>query len=404
MSGVFGGERMKNKTYAKSNDADSYSPGTVSKNRDISCVLKPQNKWTVIRSEIECFLRSKLEPGKKEMDDVEMLRRRLKERNLLKDNRKPSVPLRLRTTKMLRSLVFNLLRAESSRDTKVAANIFFGGMIKISPEYFEPLKEAINVSDMEIIPESYVGIIIAISFSAAFVAALLVAVESVIFGISITWAVIGMLILPALVFLICFTVGYAYPFQRVNAKQQSINTNLPFAINHMAAIASSGVPPEKAFEMMAQFKEYGAVSTESRNLIRQINVFGKDILNAIRSTAARTPSKELKELLYGILSIIETGGNLKDYLNEMSQLALFNYQLSRKKYIETLSTYADIYTAILIAAPLFLVSILAVMNIIPGSAVGGLSIEEFMGIGVYVLIPILNIGFLLFISATQPEI
>ncbi|VVB60082.1 Type II secretion system (T2SS), protein F [uncultured archaeon] len=362
-----------------------------------------RSKISGTQQELDKFLRSKLAPAKKEEDDIQTLRRHLKERNLLKENKAPAIPLRLRARNITRSFIQKFIRAESSRDTKVAANVFFGDFIKLSPEYFEPLKEAITVSDMEVIPESYVGIITALSFVAAFAVALLVAIEAAIFGGSFLWTLLGMLIFPMLIFLIIFTLGYIYPFQRVSTKRQSINTNLPFAINHMAAIASSGVPPEKAFEMMAQFKEYGAVSTESRNLVRQINVFGKDILNAIRFTAARTPSKELKELFYGILSIIETGGNLKDYLNEMAQLALFNYQLERKKYIETLSTYADIYTAILIAAPLFLVSILAVMNIVPGSDLGGLSIEEFMKIGVYVLIPGLNVGFLLFISYTQPE-
>ncbi len=363
----------------------------------------PRSKVSGTGRKLDEFLRSKLAPVKKEEDEVEILRRHLEERNLLKENKIPAITPRSRIRNAAYSLTQRFIRAESSKDTKVAANVFFGDFIKLSPEYFEPLKEAIATSDMEIIPESYVGIITAISFVAASMVALLVAIESTIFGADFVWALLGMLIFPTLIFLIIFTLGYIYPFQRVTTKRQSINTNLPFAINHMAAIASSGVPPEKAFEMMAQFKEYGAVSTESRNLVRQINVFGKDILNAIRFTAARTPSKELKELLYGILSIIETGGNMKDYLNEMAQLALFNYQLARKKYIETLSTYADIYTAILIAAPLFLVSILAVMNIVPGSDLGGLTIEEFMKIGVYVVIPGLNIGFLLFISYTQPE-
>ncbi len=359
---------------------------------------------STIAPQIKELLRAKLDPVKKEDDDVEMLRKRLKKKKLVLENKSQGMPLGAYVREGIIFTIQKFIRAESSRDTKVAANVFFGDLRKFSPEYFDPLKKALEMSDMKIIPESYLGIIFAISFTAALMASVIVAIESAVFGLSFLWALFGMFIIPVLIFLISFTIGYTYPFQRVNAKRQSINTNLPFAINHMAAIAASGVPPEKAFEMMAEFKEYGAISTESKNLVRQINVFGKDILNAIRYTAARTPSKELKEFFYGILSIIETGGNLKDYLNEMSQIALFNYQLARKKYIETLSTYADIYTAILIAAPLFLVSILAVMNIVPNSDVGGLSIEKFMSIGVYMLIPGLNIGFLLFITYTQPEI
>lgn len=396
---------MKNKT-------DSESSASGSSSKEAASISKPykyignqeKEKNSSAASKIDRYLRLKLASPKREESDVERLRRVLKKRNLIREKDLTSIPLQKRMLDTLYMIISNFVRAESAGNTKAAANIFFGGFVKISPEYFEPLKEAIAISDMNIIPESYVGIVSAIAFSAAFSVAFIMAVVSSIFGIGTSWMVLGMLIFPVLFFLIIFTIGYTYPFQRVASKKQNINTNLPFAINHMAAIASSGVPPEKAFEMMAQFKEYGAVSTESKNLVRQINVFGKDILNAIRFIAIRTPSKEFKEILYGILSIIETGGNMKDYLNEMSQLALFNYKLARKKYIETLSTYADIYTAILIAAPLFLVSILAVMNIIPGSAIAGLSIEDFMRLGVYILIPGLNIGFLLFVSYTQPDV
>lgn len=335
--------------------------------------------------------------------EVDILRSRLKSRNLIKVPVRETLPILDVFKNGLHASLIGFIRAMRSKNTRTAVNVFFGGVFKLSPQYFDPLREAIMSSDMDILPESYVDIMAALSFSVALVVALLVAIESIIFGAGLPWAILGALALPALAFFITFTIAYVYPFQKVKAKAQDINTNLPFAINHMAAIAASGVPPEKAFEMMAEFKEYGAVSTESRNIVRQIKTLGKDTLTAIRHTATNTPSKDLRELLYGILSVIETGGNLKDYLNEMAQIALFNYQLERKRYIETLSTYADIYTAILIAAPLFLVSILAVMNIIPGSLVGSLSIEDFMKLGVYLLIPGMNIGFLLFISYTQPE-
>ena len=339
----------------------------------------------------------------REVSELELLRARLKERNLIKVPQTEHKSLSEIFRQETYGGIIGFLRAMRAKDTKTAANIFFSGAFTLSPQYFGPLKDAIITSDMDVIPESYVDIMAAVSSLSALVVAVIVVFESWYFGLSFLWTVFGALAVSALAFFVTFTIAYTYPFQKVSSKRQNINTNLPFAINHMAAIASSGVPPEKAFEMMAEFKEYGAVSVESRNLVRQIKAFGKDTLSAIRHTATNTPSREMKELLYGILSVIETGGNLKDYLNEMSQIALFNYQLARRKYIEALSTYADVYTAILIAAPLFLVSILAVMNIVPGSLVGSLSIETVMKIGVYVLIPGMNIAFLLFISYTQPE-
>jgi archaellum biogenesis protein FlaJ (TadC family) len=100
---------------------------------------------------------------------------------------------------------------------------------------------------------------------------------------------------------------------------------------------------------------------------------------------------------------VETGGDLKRFLKGVTQEALFDYKLRREKYLETLMTYADFYTAVLIAAPLFFISILSVMAMI-GGTIGGMSILDMMKIGIYAFIPLLNIAFIAFVHMTQPEI
>jgi hypothetical protein len=46
---------------------------------------------------------------------------------------------------------------------------------------------------------------------------------------------------------------------------------------------------------------------------------------------------------------------------------------------------------------------MTVMNIIPGSKFAGMDLPQLMKIGIYGLVPILNIAFLAFITLTQPE-
>lgn len=286
---------------------------------------------------------------------------------------------------------------------KSISNIIFTGMSNKMDLYFNPLKDALESSSIEVLPKTYITLSLSASFFAAACSVMIILFEAGIIYIGPIALALGLTLVPIVSFLLVFSLFYMYPFQRVHEKALDINTNLPFAINHMSAIASAGVPPVKCFEMIAEFKEYGEVSSEAKNIVRRINVLGEDITQSIKYTAQNTPSRDFKELLFGILSVIQSGGNLKEYLNEMAEMALFNYKLSRKKYINSLSTYADIYTAILIAAPLFLVTILAVMNMVPGQGIAGISIIYFMSIGIYVIIPGLNIAFILFIMYTQPE-
>ncbi len=286
---------------------------------------------------------------------------------------------------------------------KSVSNLLFTGTSNKMDLYFDPLKDALESSSIDVLPKTYITLSLSTSFFAAICSVIIILFEASIIYIGPIALALGLTFVPIVSFLLVFSLFYMYPFQRVHEKTLNINTNLPFAINHMSAIASAGVPPVKCFEMIAEFKEYGEVSSEAKNIVRRINVLGEDITQSIKYTAQKTPSRDFKELLFGILSVIESGGNLKEYLNEMADMALFNYKLSRKKYIHSLSTYADIYTAILIAAPLFLVAILAVMNIVPSQGIGGISIIYFMSIGIYVIIPVLNVAFILFIMYTQPE-
>ncbi|MBI2142608.1 hypothetical protein HYU15_03945, partial [Candidatus Woesearchaeota archaeon] len=83
--------------------------------------------------------------------------------------------------------------------------------------------------------------------------------------------------------------------------------------------------------------------------------------------------------------------------------ATSTYQLERQRYNESISTYSDIYTGLLIAAPLFFVAALALVNLL-GGTIGGLSVDTVMALGAYAAIPILNIAFLLFLQVNQPEV
>jgi flagellar protein FlaJ len=171
----------------------------------------------------------------------------------------------------------------------------------------------------------------------------------------------------------------------------------------MAAIASSGIPPEFMFELLTGFEEYGEISEQSKIIMRNIKTFGMSSVDALKDVSKRMPSKDFKELMLGIASTIETGGNLTSYLKEMSDKALFEYKIKREQYLKTLSTYADIYTGVLVAAPLMMISMLATMSIIGGTVVG-LTISELVFLITWVILPVMNMLFLAVLHLTYPGI
>ncbi len=297
--------------------------------------------------------------------------------------------------------VLFLLRSSSLKP--LAVNVFYN-ITKIYPPFFEPLEDALKKSNIRIDPKVYIGSLFMLStFTSAILLSILLGFYAARSFSLLTFlsGVILSLIFPMIIIV---SLGYIYPFYVIHERERSIKNNIPFMLNHFYAISYASLSLDKAFRMLIEMGDYGELNKEIERILERIDVFGDDILQAISYVASTTPSEDLKSILFGILSIVESGGSLREYLSETSRYAMFNYSLERKKYVDTLSTYADIYTAVLIAAPLFLVAVLAVVNIVPDSKILGMEPLTLMKIGTYIIIPLVNLLFLIFLSLTQPEI
>jgi flagellar protein FlaJ len=169
----------------------------------------------------------------------------------------------------------------------------------------------------------------------------------------------------------------------------------------MAAIAGSGVPPRVMFKVISRFREYGEISKEANKITRNVEVFGMDEMTSIKEVASKSPSPSFKDFLQGILTTIQTGGNLNSFLKEEAEKSMFDYKIKRNKYVQQLEIYADIYTAVLIAAPLIFIIMLPVLSIMQGSLFG-FGIRDLVNIGLIILAA-LNMIFLLFLQVTQPK-
>lgn len=269
--------------------------------------------------------------------------------------------------------------------------------------YLKPLQEEMTKSSLRIIYEVYVGKMFFFAFLAWIISFSAVTFISALLFVPPFIAIVGGLIAATTVSFAVLTIYHSYPFQLMTTKKSKIEANMPFAINHMGAIAASGVPPFVIFKLVANVPEYGEVTNEAKRIVRNVNVFGMDITQAIKNVAGRTPSVDFKQFLYGIVSTIETGGDLKGYFENSAKEALADYKLKRERYMQTLATYADFYTAVLIAAPLFFVSVLSILSLIGGQVLG-MDIPTAMRLGVYVLMPLLNSVFIIFIHYTQPSV
>ena len=195
---------------------------------------------------------------------------------------------------------------------------------------------------------------------------------------------------------------YLYPSNEASSVQKKISQELPFAAIHMAAIAGSNIEPTKIFKIIAASKEYTYIGKEMKKIIAQVDIYGYDLVTALKNVAGQTSNKKLAELFSGFATNISTGGELKNYIEKKAENYLLDYRLEREEYSELAGTFMDIYISILIAAPLVLMMMFIVMNV-AGLGMGGLSITSLLFLSVIGII-IVNIIFLTVLNANQPNV
>lgn len=196
-----------------------------------------------------------------------------------------------------------------------------------------------------------------------------------------------------------FLLFYIYPSTQAASISSKIRSELPFVVIHMSSIAGSGVEPSRIFRILALSAEYPAVSKEIMKIINYVNLYGYDLVTALKNVAKTTSSEKLAELFNGIATNISGGGSLRDYLDKKAADTLLDYKLERKKYSNIAETSMDIYIGILIAAPLIFMVLLIVMN------VTGMSLGLSMQMLSYLIvagIALINIAFLIFLQFRQP--
>ena len=268
-------------------------------------------------------------------------------------------------------------------------------LTKKYPEFFKPLENTLKQVDIKILPKTYVSISL---FFTILSLPLLILIFSLLLQNFITGFLLG-IVGSALTF-VCF---YFYPASLTGGRRKKIKDDLPFALIHMSAVAGSGARPIDIFDLLLKSGEYRELGKEVNKIMNYTNLFGYDLTTALKNVAKTTPSPEFRELLNGMVSTIETGGDLREYLDGKAQDTMNTYKLERQKYLSTLETYSDIYTSILIAAPLLFVVVLAIINVIGGD-IAGIQANIIAIIGTYVALPLLNIGYILFLTISQPEL
>jgi len=195
--------------------------------------------------------------------------------------------------------------------------------------------------------------------------------------------------LAGLTFVMTLMLTYAYPGMKASNRKLPIENNMPYILSFLTLLSGSNVPPSTIFRSVARIDTLREVRQEFSNIVRDVEIFGTDLMNSILQNAKYTPNDKLRELLIGYVATVRTGGSPTEYLKIQTENITKERMSKLDVMLESLSAIAEIYIMVLVAMPLLFVVLFATLGMI-GSGGTQLNPGVFLYLLTYAGIPIMG--------------
>jgi len=194
-----------------------------------------------------------------------------------------------------------------------------------------------------------------------------------------------------------YKVRWSLPTYTAGERARRIDVSMERTVAFMYALSRSGMALPEVLRILARNQDvYGESAREMAIVVKDIDMFGSDILRALQRLGQRTPSEELGEFAENLTSVLQSGRNLPGFLKREYDYYADEAEAKQEQFLELLATLAEAYVTLFVAGPLFLITILVIIGLTLSDT------KNFLRVTAYLLIPLATAGFVVYLdSITQ---
>lgn len=187
--------------------------------------------------------------------------------------------------------------------------------------------------------------------------------------------------------------------QQAYARAGKIEATLPRTVAFIFALSRSGMAFPKVMTTLAENESvYGEAAEELGVAVREMETLGADPLTALDNLANRTPADNMQEFAGNLSSVLGSGRSLSSFLRTQYERFQEESESQQEQYLEILSTMAEAYVTVMVAGPLFFITILVVIGLVLGS-----NTLIILRVVVYVGIPLATFGFAVYVDSISQD-
>ena len=206
------------------------------------------------------------------------------------------------------------------------------------------------------------------------------------------------LLLGTIIAGIVYAIRWSIPSVRATTRERQIDASMPRMVAFIYALSRGGMSFPDVMRALADNRGvFGAGADEMRVGVREIDMFGEDLVTTIRSLSRRTPSQQFQKFMENLNSVLQSGRNVSAFLEEQYTRFREAAEEQQEEILELLATTAEVYVTVVVAGMLFMITILLVIGLTSGDTL------VLVQLITYVVLPATNVLFVAYLSEiTQP--
>ena len=168
------------------------------------------------------------------------------------------------------------------------------------------------------------------------------------------------------------------PSYEAGERARRIDASMERTVAFMYALSRSGMTLSDVLGILARNQAvYGDAAREMAVAVKDVDLYGADVIEALQRLSERTPSDDLAEFTENLGSVLQSGRELPGFLKQEYDYYAEEAEANQEQFLELLATLAEAYVTVLVAGPLFLITILVVIGLTIGGTLGFLRLTAF---------------------------
>jgi flagellar protein FlaJ len=191
---------------------------------------------------------------------------------------------------------------------------------------------------------------------------------------------------------------FGFLSKATSEEKEKVEHELPFVVMIFTLLAASGISPYDSWKKMRKMSFLPTFRKEADEVVRQVEVLGKDPLTVMYLRAEKTESKLYRNFLGGFITSVRSGGKIVDYMKSELKAIFELRHNALNRSVEKIATLVEAYTVMLIVVlcTYILFVVFASTNVIDMLGSASLPVSPIMSyIIAFIFLPMMSLIFIM---------